>query len=679
MIDIDSLNNKKIALYGLGTETERFLLNHGRALKIIGLLDGFLTEGELYGCPIISMQQAIDMGINMIIVIARPGSCKAIVKRIGSTCTMHDIELFDVRGKDLLALVKVSYDFAGVHGGNTRELLNAIDESEVVSFDLFDTLVIRKVYSYTDIFELVDVELKKQGVEIPAFSARRISAEKELSKAGAPRLRAIYEYLLDKADLADSKITPEELSLLEWNIDSSLMMPRQRVCEMLRAAVDQGKTLIITTDSYYNEEQIKELLQKMYIGGYKKVFVSSEYDTSKGQKLFDVVKSDFDGRRILHIGDDEVADIKAASEHNIDSFKLFSGMQLFDSLGGLGLEEHIESLSDRVKVGLFISGLFNNPFWFEGEENRLSVGNAKELGYLFCAPMITDFVMWLKRRLNSEKYRQVLFGARDGYLVEQLYKLVDVDTRSLYFVTSRIAAIRAGVESDDDIEYVASMKYFGSAEEELQTRYGIEVDDVDSVDKNALILEKTQKQRANYNKYIKELGVDDGELAMFDFVAKGTSQMFLQRLFTQRMKGFYFMQLEPEFMRDKGIDIEPFYSDEERDFSSVFENYYILETILTAPYPQMLEMDSNGNPVYMEETRSKRDIACFERAQEGIRDFFSDYISILPEDFRSENKKLDEEFLSLINKVQISDEDFMRMKVEDPFFGRMTDMKDVIG
>ncbi|SFQ11898.1 hypothetical protein SAMN04487928_11961 [Butyrivibrio proteoclasticus] len=35
--------------------------------------------------------------------------------------------------------------------------------------------------------------------------------------------------------------------------------------------------------------------------------------------------------------------------------------------------------------------------------------------------------------------------------------------------------------------------------------------------------------------------------------------------------------------------------------------------------------------------------------------------------------------LELINKVQILDEDFLALKVEDPFFGRMTDVKDVIG
>ena len=173
--------------------------------------------------------------------------------------------------------------------------------------------------------------------------------------------------------------------------------------------------------------------------------------------------------------------------------------------------------------------------------------------------------------------------------------------------------------------------------------------------------------------------MEDEKLAMFDFVAKGTTQMYLSRLFEQHMKGFYFLQLEPEFMADKGLDIEPFYSDTEKDSSAIFDNYYILETMLTSPYPQTEEFDDEGRPVFAKETRSQQDIHCFARAQAGIEEYFDDYLRLVPEEARKENKKLDEAFLALVNRVKITDMDFLSLKVEDPFFGRMTDIKDVIG
>lgn len=410
-----------------------------------------------------------------------------------------------------------------------------------------------------------------------------------------------------------------------------------------------------------------------------------------------MVKTAYPNDSILQIGDDEYADVEKANEHGLTSFRLYSAADLLDALGGLELENY-DSLSDQVKVGLFLSHIFNSPFWFEKDAQPLSVKDAYNIGYLFCAPMITDFIIWMKEQTTSQGYNQILFGARDGYLMGRLFRMLggaggadssdcsdatgDVGnhSKSYYFLTSRTASIRAGMESEADIEYVDSMKYFGSPEEALRVRFGIEVEDVSSIDKTALILEKSRQQSEIYKTYIDKLGVDGRKLALFDFVAKGTTQMYLSRLFKDsHMKGFYFLQLEPEFMADKGLDIEPFYSDDEKNTSAIFDNYYILETVLTSPYPQMLEMDVNGKPVFAEETRSVADIEVFKRAQEGIEDYFKDYINIVPENARTVIKALDEKLLELVNKVQILDEDFLNIKVEDSFFGRMTDIKDVIG
>lgn len=58
---------------------------------------------------------------------------------------------------------------------------------------------------------------------------------------------------------------------------------------------------------------------------------------------------------------------------------------------------------------------------------------------------------------------------------------------------------------------------------------------------------------------------------------------------------------------------------------------------------------------------------------------FDEYIRILPEQERTQNKHLDEIFLALVNNVKIEDGEFMSLTVEDPFFGRMTPITDVIG
>ena len=101
--------NRKIALYGLGTETERALHALGEGYEIVGLMDSFRTDGELFGKNIISFDHAVIAGVGLIIVVARPGSCRAIAKTIGERCRREGIVLMDIRGKNLLETRKVSY------------------------------------------------------------------------------------------------------------------------------------------------------------------------------------------------------------------------------------------------------------------------------------------------------------------------------------------------------------------------------------------------------------------------------------------------------------------------------------------------------------------------------------------------------------------------------------------
>lgn len=667
----------QIAVYGIGTETERFLSQNSYKYTIVGLLDGFRETGEIYGYPIIPLSETIKKKVEMIIVVARPGSCKAIAKRIGSFCTERGIELFDVRGRNLLEANNISYDFSEISGNSRQELLQKIEDADVISFDLFDTLITRKVFAYTDIFELLDLQLRERGMIIPNFASIRLHAEKELSKNKAPHLEEIYQFVLNKT--GSNFISAVELADMEWNLEQKVDIERKDVCEILKKSMSEGKTLVITTDTYYSRQQIEALLGKFELANVNNIFVSCEYGTSKTLNLFEICKQNYANKSILHIGDDEFADVEKAIEHGIESYRVYSGVDLYDSLGGLGLESEIKSFSDRIKVGMLVSNILNSPFWFEKTGQRLSVSRTSQIGYSFCAPMVTDFVLWLKKKSYEQGFKQILFGARDGYLPVKLFRQISPDTKSVYFLTSRTAAIRAGIENNADIEYVDSMKFFGSQENALSTRFGIYVDDITKIEREKEILKKAETQKKNYGKYIEKLDLWDKNIGMFDFVAKGTTQLFLQKLFIQHIKGYYFLQLEPEFMLDKGLDIEPFYSEEEKNDSVIFDNYYILETILTSPSPQLEEFDEQGEPVFAKETRSKSDIKVFEQAQEGIISYFEDYLSLIPEDARIENKKLDEKMLELINKIQILDDNFMNLKVEDPFFGRMTDIRNVIG
>jgi len=679
---IQKYNGSKIAIYGLGTETERVLTEIGNKIQIAGLLDGYKESGELYGRPIISLSEAIACQVKLILVVARPGSCKAITRRIGKTCTEHQIDLLDIRGKNLCDIKKTVYDFKGIEGITKSRLKDLIVKNDIVSIDLFDTLIMRQTLFPTDIYEMMDIRLKEQKVMIENFCGKRLESEKYLSKWKAPSLVEIYTYMVETYSI--TTITPEKLAEMEWQVDFELIVPRQEMCDFISQMKCLGKEIYVVSDTYYTKEQLQRILQKCDITFYKDILASCEYGTGKTQHLFEKLRERTAGKRCIHIGDDPAADVECAQRIGIFACRIYSGIELLEMAGYLGLWESTESLSDRIKIGMFIAKLFNSPFWFETAERKISVSSAYDIGWLFFAPMISDFVIWFEKQVQNCHIQNIWFGARDGYLIKKLYDELVKNTSSTYFLTSRTAAIRAGVENEDDIQYVEDMKFSGTLQEELEERFGISVNEEDNdVYKTNLagyaekILNRAARERAGYQSYIKKIEMKDGDIAFFDFVAKGTSQMYIGRLIQNHLKGLYFLQLEEGYMKDRGLDILSFYKMEEKDESIIFENYYILETMLTAPMPSVKGFNESGEPYYAVETRSEEDIKCFLEAQNGIYDYFKTYLHIC-RDFDEIDKKLDEKILAMLHDVLILDRNFLNLTVEDPFFNRMTDITDVL-
>lgn len=677
----EKYKNNPIALYGLGTETERVLEEFGETFHIVGLLDSFRENGCIYGKRIISLSDCSKYGVKLIIVVARPGSCRAIYKRIGNFCMQSQIMLLDVHGRDLCMQKRIIFDFKGTDGITKEQIARLTSDVSVVSFDLFDTLIMRQTFLVTDIFELVEAVLKKKGIFIDNFCNKRQQAEKELSRCMAPTLERIYQFVLDHSEAVD--VTSQELAQFEYEIDYNVIVPRRDMVKFYCELLSQGKQVYIVTDTYYTKKQLRKLLEKCGISCYTDILASCEYKTGKAQNLFSVLTKAVGGQKSIHIGDDHNVDVESAERNDIKACRIYSGADLLEMTGHMGLWEYADSLASRIKIGMFIAKVFNSPFQFEMCDRRLHVNDAYSIGYLFMAPVITDFTIWFTHKAEEMGLKTIWFGARDGYLIKKLYDILQGNNTSVYFLTSRTAVIRAGIESEQDIKYVAEMKFSGTLEQQLKERFGIDVEDADEekgtlTDYSKIIMENSLIKRKNYQKYIDHLPEAKGDIAFFDFVAKGTNQLFISRFVDNHLKGLYFLQLEKEHMADKGLDITPFFEWDEKQGGAIYEDYYILETVMTSKDASVLEFDENGQPVYGKETRESRDIKCFDEMQKGIIDYFKTYVCICPEFERVIDKDLDQKFLSLLHKFKILDEDFMRLVIEDTFFNRMTGMTDLI-
>ncbi len=666
-----------IALYGLGIETEKALKTLGSEFRIAGLLDSFREDGSLYGKPVIPLRSLPEYGVKLIIVVARPGSCRAITKRIASFCEKQGIALMDIRGRNLLVSRKAVYRLDCADGITKERLARIAGAYDVVSFDLFDTLITRRVLTPDDMIELTDMALRRRGVEIDDFCKKRIWCEKELSKAAAPKLLEIYQFMTERFSI--SAISAAELAQLEWETDFNLLLPRFEMVEFLHWLHRRGKAAYIVSDTYYTNAQLAAVLKKCGISEYSGLLASCEYRTGKTQKLFDHLKEIIGEKRCLHIGDDLVSDIESAQKHGLDARQIFSGIEFMERTAYLGLGEEPDEMASRVKLGMLASNLFNSPFQFE-RGGRIGADSAYDIGYLFFAPIITDFMGWFDEKARADGTANIWFGARDGALIKRLYGILHPDNHSVYFLTSRTAAIRAGTENDGDIEYVAGMRYSGPLSKQLAERFGISAEPPEGAslsDYKAEILERAKSSRRNYLTYINGLEIQRGGILFFDFVAKGTTQFFLSRLVENPIKGLYFLQLEKENMAGRGLVIETFYDTDDKE-PAIYDDYYILEPVLSSSMPPVVDFDEGGRPCYARETRSDDDIRSFQAAQDGILEYFHIYYSIIPNLYDGIDRKLDEDLLGLIHKLELRDGAFLGQKVEDPFFNRSTDMTDLI-
>lgn len=673
---------QKIAVYGLGKETGRILSEMLPEFQIIGLLDGYKQEGMLYGMPIISLDYAVGEDVGLILVAARPGPCRAIAKRIGKVCRENQIALIDVRGNDLGYVEKVLYDLKHIEGITKQELLKRIEENDVVSFDLFDTLLMRQVLFPEDVFDLMDFRLREQGIFIEDFSKKRLSSEKALA-GQSPDLLEIYARLQDSCGILE--MSPETLAELERQIDYELIIPRKEVCDIFREAVRRNKKVYIVSDTYYTKEQLAVFLEKCGIMEYEGIIASCMYHTDKTQGLFQVLKEAVGAARCMHIGDDKTADIQYGEKNGIETCHLYSGIGLLEAGGYLGMWDAIESFSDRLKAGMLTARIFNSPFQFEEADRKIRITSAGDTAYLFFAPMICDFVIWLYRHICEDGLQNIFFCARDGYLIKKLYDILSGNDSSIYFLTSRTAAVRTGMKDYHDIRYLEKIKFNGTLREQLWKRFGVSAEEEDSrlvngrlMDFSQEIIKRSEKCRERNKKYIDTLEIQDGEIAFFDFAAKGTSQVYMQRILKNYLKGFYFLRLEDESTEQSRLDIISFYKAGEPDSKAIFENYDILETILTSPFPSVLEFDECGTPVYAEETRKQRDLDFLQDAQDGICEYFRNYLRFCPMAERRVHKKLDEILLFMVHKMTIADCVFLGMKAEDSFFNRAINIADLI-
>ena len=237
-------------------------------------------------------------------------------------------------------------------------LIAEIEKHDIISFDIFDTLVMRNVYCNKDVFRLMAQQLDPVwGID---FFSVRTEAEQVLSRETYPYIEEIYDYISNKCPCLKGK--EAELIALEIQVETDLILPRHDMVEIFYLAQKLQKQVYIVSDMYMHHDTLAAILEKNGISGYEKLLVSSEYNSSKPQHLFAHYLKEIPEGTCLHIGDSWACDIIPSGKLGIDSFRLKMSTEIYE------YEENTippANLAERTRVAEYVAEKYNSPFFAE--------------------------------------------------------------------------------------------------------------------------------------------------------------------------------------------------------------------------------------------------------------------------------------------------------------------------
>lgn len=325
---------------------------------------------------------------------------------------------------------------------------NIIDsKTKVISFDLFDTLVVRPFYLPSDMFQLLDKEFikKVKCSSITKFSKIRIEAEETMRIINRKKsisevtLEEIYDYIKNTYDL-DKKIA-NYFKKREIELELEFCKKRKTGFSLYELAKDFNKKIIITSDIYLDEKTIRKLLKQ---NGYNinNIYLSSSIKKTKAKgDLYDyiVMQEKVNPEDIVHIGDNYSSDYKNAKEKGINALHLprtINAMMDIQKCGkmyecfdmfNIDVRPYIYNYGVRCSIALVANKFFDNPF-VSFCENSTFNANPFLLGYYGLGMNLLSIGTWLLKDTKKSDIDELAFMSRDGLLPLKACKIIQNNT-----------------------------------------------------------------------------------------------------------------------------------------------------------------------------------------------------------------------------------------------------------
>lgn len=327
-----------------------------------------------------------------------------------------------------------------------------VDGISVLSFDIFDTLILRRVKQPSDIFGII-FERNKKCLE-PYFScAGWIKFRKEIELVARTKKNEvdIYDiYQEGKGYIPSVSYMIEQEFACECE---ACVLNEEIVLEIIRAK-QHGYKVVLISDMYWPLKYIRRLLAgcgfDMELDG---IYISCDYGVSKYDgKLFDIVMNQMNvvPSEMCHIGDNITSDYINPINKGINA-KLYT-MSSFSEIYFPFLEmeekrcDRLNILPIRLMTGK--TGYDRDEYWYI-------------IGAMIYAPLVVGSLEFVIDTALNENIERIFPFMREGEFFSEILRILvqnrklNLDIKELYVSRS---ALKKALE-DEQIGYGA-IKYF---------------------------------------------------------------------------------------------------------------------------------------------------------------------------------------------------------------------------
>lgn len=654
------MKNKRIVIYGMGRRSAT-LLPGITDFNIVGLLDR--TESslgkELCGVDVISIEH-IEEKADIIIINSDPSNYDIIYKRIAD---IVKIPVYYADGRlACLSDKDTSYEQNKYWNSSYKELRDKVDKADIVSFDIFDTLIMRKIFSPEDVFRLLGEKVRAElNIDCGIDSIRLQAAAQCCPHA---TISEIYQQIKKTTNLTDKNIM--DIMQLEKDTDIDLCIARRDMVDLYEYCISAGKEVYLISDMYYTLSDIKRILDKCGVTqpDDEHIWISCEKKSDKisgsiWKHYSEVVCEANKDASCLHIDDNKIA-MSRIRQYGIDSYYIMSAKDMLTNSSISELASYVNTVSDSICLGLVAAKLFNSPFALCSTNGKVSYDDSEIYGYCVYGPLLEKFLIWLYYNSRKDGIDKLLFFARDGYFLEKDYKIVSELLNDgykqdwCYLPISRRLIYMATMKSEDDLKRVVAFPYVGIFAEYMKSRFGVIVTGATSEYNNRQInavgdsqdilewiqpykdeiIKEAKRERENYLRYLKADGDMQKELTYgtVDLGYYGTNQYYLQRLTGIKTNGYCFyacLEKDNVYISDISMAGCFQYGDDYTAEKSIArkKNMYI-ETFITAPRGMIRCIDNQGQIICEADGKSQEYFHIKEKVNCAAVDFISDYINI---------------------------------------------------